>query len=75
MSEWIPCSEKLPNYKDMIEGVIITTKYGRVTFADYCTEHGTFHDVGRDDWTQEVLAWQPLPKPYECGARMKGGAE
>lgn len=64
---WIPCSERLPDWKDMVEGVIITTENGRVTFADYCTENGMFHDVGQDVWASDILAWMPLPKPYKGG--------
>ena len=64
---WIPYSERLPDWKDMVEGVIITTENGRVTFADYCTENGTFHDVGQDVWASDIIAWMPLPKPYKGG--------
>ena len=64
---WIPCSERLPDWKDMVEGVIITTENGRVTFADYCTGNGMFHDVGQDVWASDILAWMPLPTPYRGG--------
>jgi len=64
---WIPCSERLPKWDDMVVGVIITIDNGEVSFADYCSESGTFHDVNQDVWTREVIAWMPLPKPYKGG--------
>ena len=32
-----------------------------------------FFPNGRWFELEDAIAWMPLPKPYECGARMKGG--
>lgn len=54
--QWIPCSERLPEKTGMY---ITTTMYGEV----YC-------DYWQDDnfrRCEEVIAWQPLPTPYQNG--------
>ena len=45
------------------------------TVIDILAEYGEDSNAEQIDKDIEVVAWQPLPKPYECGARMKGGAE
>lgn len=89
MSEWIPCSERLP---DNIKPVIVTWKntdpksyyqyivgkhfigsahYCRgkwfwysSTCEDYLAEYGE-SPVDEMDEAIEVVAWLPLPEPYE----------
>ena len=60
---WIPFSEKLPNKH---ENCLITYKWIGVSGTEYL-DVDTF-----DNWFGEgtIIAWQPLPKPYE--AKMKG---
>ena len=42
-------------------------------YSSVCQDsHQDFDLIDKDI---EVIAWQPLPKPYECGAKMKGGAK
>lgn len=64
VSEWIPCEERLPS-KD---GEYLTTyrwtgrsgtEYEEVWVMDF--DHGRF--TGEE--TGIILAWMPLPKPYE----------
>ena len=71
MSEWIPCSERLPKYG---EYVLATTAWGDITIAERLepTPSGIIKD---GDWFiaegeanaeyEDIIAWQPLPKPYE----------
>lgn len=73
--EWIPCSERLPeeNGRYLVTFPSLINKlrvdilwYGRPTFPE--TDHPCFYasddeygDVEYDD----VVAWMPLPEPYE----------
>jgi hypothetical protein len=51
---WIPCSERLPE-KD---GYYLTTTCYRQVYCDFWNED-------HFDRTEAVIAWMPLPKPYE----------
>lgn len=67
---WIPCSERLPNYREV---VLISTFWGvRVAERDAVKEDGAddFWYLFLDDATAHpryVYAWMPLPKPYKGG--------
>lgn len=73
VSEWIPCSERLPKIGEhhISEPCIVYCKGGVYAFAEL--EENIFGQVGwncerDDDYHEpidEVLAWMPLPKPYE----------
>ena len=57
---WIPCSERLPN---LFDTVIVTTKDGETWFGHW--DGQDFEDDGTECiHTLKVIAWQPLPKPY-----------
>lgn len=51
---WIPCSERLPE-KD---GYYLTTTCYRQVYCDFWNEDNF-------DRTEMVIAWMPLPEPYE----------
>ena len=63
---WIPCSEKLP---DVRQDVLVTVKYtGFMGMHGYWIKTG--HMEAENDWWGdcaggEVIAWQPLPKPFK----------
>lgn len=63
---WIPVREKLPSE----ETFYLCCNKGYLPFTAHYYS-GQWHDF--DGTTPHVDAWQPLPTPYECGARMKGG--
>lgn len=67
IGEWIPCSERLP---EPIRPVLVTLKNW---MNDKCfVRVGRFHT---DHWKTDegivensvVLAWQPLPQPFQKG--------
>lgn len=66
--EWIPCSERLPNYREV---VLVSTFWGvRMAERDSIKEDGTddFWYLFLDDATARpmyVYAWMPLPKPWK----------
>ena len=63
---WIPCSEKLPELR---KDVLVTVKYtGSMGMHGYWIKTG--HMEAENDWWGdctggEVIAWQPLPLPYQ----------
>ena len=70
VGEWIPCSERLPQND---EEVLITYEWRGVTGTIY--REVTIDWYSKDEWHEVnsnhygligVLAWQPLPKPYEA---------
>ena len=65
---WIPCSERMPEES---EYYIITANDGvghRTTFAKFQKKAKSWDLTGaRSYW--RVIAWMPLPKPFEGGIR------
>lgn len=72
--QWIPCSERLPTYR---ETVLLTTlnhyrTVGYLVPADEVGDFDKFINI-QDEWCisgwyrsfEDVLAWMPLPEPYE----------
>ena len=63
---WVSCSEKLP---DVRQDVLVTVKYtGFMGMHGYWIKTG--HMEAENDWWGdcaggEVIAWQPLPKPFK----------
>ena len=60
VSEWIPCSERLPSNFSEDETVLATTDVdGDRVIAMFAIDVKSFYLKGY------VSAWMPLPKPYE----------
>lgn len=61
VGEWIPVEERLPkNY----ENVLVSCQNGEVDYGFHDKDSGWVLDYV-DDKAYPVLAWQPLPEPYE----------
>lgn len=62
VSEWIPCSERLPSESEQDNelGVLVTlgNGYSGIQF-DWVRDGEHWYD-----WDGYVIAWMPLPKPY-----------
>lgn len=67
MSKWIPVSERLPEYRQL---VLVSSFWGvTVAIRDAIKEDGTddfwdllLMDANAD--TRYIYAWMPLPEPY-----------
>lgn len=64
-TEWIPCSERLPNeFVDVLcntdsEEIFIATYLGKMNDGADC-----FDDNNGMMWEGDVIAWMPLPEPF-----------
>ena len=70
---WILCSERLPEEDGQY---LITVKYKHVNdnYEDIYAEHGEWYDsrwdmfcFGHCGEVEDIIAWMPLPEPYEDG--------
>ncbi len=68
IGEWIPCSERLP---DPGQRYLVSTVWkekdfeiSRVHDAVYGSD-GIWHTHNYEPVTYDVIAWQPLPEPYQ----------
>lgn len=65
--EWIPVSERLPDYmEDTLVTIQVNNREPKVRSGFYA--HGCFHNDNGDTWNwndPEVKAWMPSPKPYK----------
>lgn len=71
--KWIPCSERLPEIKEhyVSETCLVCLDNGAIGFSEL--QENIFGQVGwscerEDDYHEplgDVIAWMPLPEPYE----------
>lgn len=73
VGEWIPCSERLPEEDGIyivddrvFNSPWIHTAGFMVSSKAWCENHGVYYDdkYGRYE-DGRVIAWQPLPEPWE----------
>lgn len=69
-AKWIPVKERLPKEDDLVL-VTVNGIYNHITFSDVielgelCSD-GTWFIDGYPDWNNpNVVAWMPLPEPYQ----------
>lgn len=67
-TQWIPCSERLP---ENAMNVIAQFSSGTVTELRYAG-NGIFEGI-YDYSTKVIIAWMPLPKPYRQNDEGDGG--
>lgn len=72
--KWIPCSERLP---ERLEDVLVTQEYYDLDLEEYVidvntacldSDGGWFSIFLEEGYMEDynVIAWMPLPEPYEC---------
>lgn len=66
LTGWIPVEEQLPKTEDGYAHVMISMDDGFVCTTDYTDDDG--FELRAD--SGEVLAWMPLPEPYEPEAKL-----
>ena len=67
LPHWTPCSEGLPKVD---ESVLATTVWNDVTIAWRIGINEWFiHDGGTNATTEDLIAWMPLPEPYNAERR------
>ena len=62
VGEWIPCSERLPEEPIFEKGYIVQSEYTKEPFPAYWDGENWTDVYGEEI---EVIAWQPLPKPFQ----------
>ena len=69
MSEWIPVSERLPKAGEYVGNVakyyLVQNEYGDMLVARYTHSEYWEQIYQMKPIADEVVAWMPLPKPYE----------
>lgn len=66
---WIPVTERLPE-----DNIHVLCQFNLNGMAECYLAHGVFHIVGGVVMScNEVLAWMPLPKPYEAESTTEQG--
>lgn len=68
MSEWIPVSERLPERNEYVLACLTEGWNSRIKIASLASGIGwyTLEGLGAKLPSECVLAWMPLPEPYEA---------
>ena len=62
---WIPCSERLPDDFMSFEYLTIRKGHTLATITYYCVVNHKWYLSRNSSKEIDVIAWQPLPKPYQ----------
>jgi len=72
ISQWIPCSERLPEAEDLYEVAypklkqyLVQNKNGDMTVAHYIILSNKPYFESGSAVINNVIAWMPLPEPYK----------
>ena len=70
VSEWIPCSKRLPNESDYYMACIYNLEVDEYDFRKTWFAHTDDCDIDESGWQvmysfEKVVAWMPLPRPYK----------
>ena len=70
---WISCSERLPEDYETYLVTNVDSFGQRHTYKGwYGVEHKIWHMEGNSERKMNVVAWQPLPQPYQQKGEMNG---
>ena len=69
MNDWIPVTDALPVPDEMVLVTCVAKNGNRSVNRAYIDEQGFFHGSGS---MAGVVAWQPMPEPYEGGGLSAG---
>lgn len=59
--KWIPAKERLPKQQQ----TVLIQDFGEITIGYLNAENRWRNLTNLDDYLKGVVAWMPLPKPYE----------
>ena len=60
-NQWILCSERLPKQQQ----TVLIQDFGQITLGYLNAENRWRNLANLDDYLKGVVAWMPLPEPYE----------
>lgn len=68
--QWIPCSERMPNPNEIDGNVIkyylVQNVFGDMLVCDWNGKEWRLIYSYESEMPEDVVAWMPLPKPYEA---------
>ena len=64
MPKWIPCSERYPKIEDEYKHFLVTDDKGRVSVQVFYVSLDE-EPLPYFSGTRDIVAWMPLPEPYE----------
>lgn len=71
---WIPCSERLPKEGQTVlitvnnkKRIVHEAIYNGKNKLNHAVWHSPWEYDFRTYWGEEILAWMPLPEPYQGG--------
>ena len=76
---WIPCSVEMPKVENLHEisidnctGYLVQRRCGLMDVAHYISVYGEHYFEANALKLSDVIAWQPLPDPYQPKGEMYG---